>query len=361
VKKRSSTRGVEMTSIELVQVSDAYRPNGLPSKGNFDSVEVIETTKPEIGVSGFVKTRESVQKPELNGSYDTPIIASAPNFHKERGAFVSDDIFLKLIRSDYAKWLMGRHPWAYLLLNLIALRACRNLNNPDGLKIGEAFIGDHESIGATRGQYRHAITILERERAIEKVETCRNRKKATTGTTTVGTKVKLLDSRIWDINPDSNNHRNNHPTTTEQPPNNQEQEELVSISSISHTTMSPSQAQSTKVVERIFFDWNEMKLKGIEQSDIDSWKNTFSLVDVPEYLKFIETDIGAKPTKYKKRKQILRTVIIYFQNRNENLKAKKANPGFQQAKPESHHNKPFNKDERPVQYKNRFDFSGEKK
>lgn len=132
--------------------------------------------------------------------------------------------FLKLIRSDYTQWLMKKYPWAYLLLNLIALRACRSLPNSDGLKIGEALIGDHESIGATRGQYRHALTVLEKERAIEIIETCRNRKKATTGTTTIGTKVKLLDRRVWNINSECNNHRNNHPTTTEQPPNNQEEE-----------------------------------------------------------------------------------------------------------------------------------------
>ncbi len=58
------------------------------------------------------------------------------------------------------------------------------------------------------------------------LETCRSRKKATTGTTTVGTKVKILNSVIWDLNLNVNDHRNNHSTTTEQPPNNQQPQPL---------------------------------------------------------------------------------------------------------------------------------------
>jgi hypothetical protein len=91
--------------------------------------------------------------------------------------------------------------------------------------MGEALIGDYQSAGIqTRGEYRHALDILILNKILIKVETCRNRKKATTGTTTTGTKVRLLDSTICDINLEDNNHRNNHRTTTEQPPNNHEEE-----------------------------------------------------------------------------------------------------------------------------------------
>lgn len=141
--------------------------------------------------------------------------------------------FIKLIDSDESDWLQKNHPSAFLLLCLIARRARRIAGHIDGLEIGEAHIGDYQSAGIqTRGQYRQALKILASLNFIKISETCRNRKKATTGTTTVGTKVKLLDSRIWDINPEINNHRVNHPTTTEQPrtrKNKKEKEEIEKI------------------------------------------------------------------------------------------------------------------------------------
>lgn len=132
--------------------------------------------------------------------------------------------FIKYIPSERSSWLRSKHPFAFLLLNLIAERVRCTPGDPSGLLVGECFIGDHDSIGATRGQYRHALKVLESIATIKKVETCRNRKKTTTGTTTVGTKVKLLNSDIWELNYLDNDHPNDHPTTTEQPPNNHEQE-----------------------------------------------------------------------------------------------------------------------------------------
>jgi len=98
-----------MTNVLFKHISNIATPNSLPSKVNFDSVETIETTKPEIGVSGFVKTREPARKPELNGSLDTPIIAIAPNFHKERGTLVSQDGFIML-----PKVLLNSENWRNL-------------------------------------------------------------------------------------------------------------------------------------------------------------------------------------------------------------------------------------------------------
>ena len=121
--------------------------------------------------------------------------------------------------------------------------------------------------------------------------------------------------------------------------------------------MSDSQTHQTKVTEKIFFDWQEMKIKGIDSSDLETWKATFTHVDVPEYLKFIEQDIGAKPTKYKKRKQIVKTILIYFQNKNENNARFQKTAKQQYQKPESLHNKPFNKDTSPKKYNNTYDFS----
>jgi hypothetical protein len=133
--------------------------------------------------------------------------------------------YIQLARSEKVEWLLATHPNAFLLLTLIALRARRTRNSPDGLEIGECHIGDYEKAGIeSREKYRNALELLEKLGTIKKVETCRTRKKATSGTTTKGTKVKLLNSEFYDINMEIDNHQSNHRATTEQPPSNHEQE-----------------------------------------------------------------------------------------------------------------------------------------
>ncbi len=101
--------------------------------------------------------------------------------------------------------------------------------------------------------------------------------------------------------------------------------------------MSDSQARPTKVKERIYFDWDKNTLQGIEQSDIEAWIKIFPHVDVINYLKFIESDIGLKPARYKRRKRIELTVRKYFENQNEYQNAKKINQKNTQQKPVTQH------------------------
>jgi len=138
----------------------------------------------------------------------------------------SEEGFIKLRRGERTLWLLANHPNAYLLITLISLRARRTSGSPDGLEIGECFIGDFENAGIkSRQQYRTALKTLEDLLTIKKVETCRTRKKSTNGTTTEGTKVILLNSEFYDINKEAVNHPANHCPTTDQPPTNHEQEQ----------------------------------------------------------------------------------------------------------------------------------------
>lgn len=132
--------------------------------------------------------------------------------------------FLKYIPSTEALWLKQNHPWAFLLLTTIAERARRIPNLPDGLNIGEAHIGDHNAFGSTRQQYRTALKVLTDRLHVKTIESCRTRQKSTTGSTTIGTKVKLLSSSVYDINLEVDNQQSNHRPTTDQPPTNHEQE-----------------------------------------------------------------------------------------------------------------------------------------
>src|SRR5271154_4391754 len=126
--------------------------------------------------------------------------------------------FIKFLPdSEEVDYLMENHPNAFLLLCLIARRARRIPALPDGMEIGECHIGDYKKCGIeTEMKYRTAKKILEMRNHIRIILTCRSRQKSTTGVTTVGTKVKLLKSDIWDINLESDNDRSNDRATTEQ-------------------------------------------------------------------------------------------------------------------------------------------------
>jgi len=146
---------------------------------------------------------------------------------------MSNERFIKFIPSEESDYLQENHPNAFLLLCLIARRARRTSGNPDGLEIGEAHIGDYKKSGIeTRDKYRTALDVLIRRSHIDITETCRTRKicptKTPTGSTTIGTKIKLLRSDVWDINSEVINQQNPHPiphrTPTEPPPNPHEQE-----------------------------------------------------------------------------------------------------------------------------------------
>lgn len=128
--------------------------------------------------------------------------------------------FLKFIPSSEAMWLLKKKGHAYRLLTIIAESARRYDGDPDGLKIGECFIGGHENYDMSEQNYRTAKEILVKRQHIEIVETCRTRKKSTTGVTTVGTKVRLLSTNVWDINTDTGNDQSNECPTTDQRPTN---------------------------------------------------------------------------------------------------------------------------------------------
>lgn len=144
--------------------------------------------------------------------------------------------FIQRKRSETASWLRSKYPWAYLLLDLIAERARRTHECSGNLKIGEAYIGDYEAIGATRQQYRTALKILRKHFFIEIILTQKMKKsttKSTTIITTNGTIVKLLDNDVWDINPQKEKQSTTTTSTTiatiEQPPSNHKQERKKEI------------------------------------------------------------------------------------------------------------------------------------
>ena len=100
--------------------------------------------------------------------------------------------FIKLMKNKDTIELSTRAPNAFLLLTQIALRAKRtNGFNVSGLTIGQALVGDYKSIGLTEQRYRTAKAQL------------RTWGFATFKGTNKGTIATLINSRLFDINEES--------------------------------------------------------------------------------------------------------------------------------------------------------------
>lgn len=222
--------------------------------------------------------------------------------------------FIKYFPNEKAHWLLENHPNAFLLLTLIAQRARRSNKDADGFEIGWALIGDHEKAGLTRQQYRTALDVLVEHQFIEII--CRGWKdktatiestikttikatiKATIKKRAEGTIVKLIDSSIWDINPENKKIEATIESTTksffEQPKINHKQE---SEEAFSLEKESDKEKEASKVVAiRSLFDEkseesNEdafvfVKAHNLKISDyslnrwVDKWQNDYVLAQL---------------------------------------------------------------------------------
>lgn len=117
---------------------------------------------------------------------------------------------MKLMRSEATESLM-RKPAAFLLMSVIAYRAKRTDDfNIDGLKIGEAFIGDYRNFNITEAAYRNAKEQLVRHGLIS------------TRATNKGTVATVLNSEIYDLNIFDSDRQNDTPTTGKQRASNEQ-------------------------------------------------------------------------------------------------------------------------------------------
>lgn len=178
--------------------------------------------------------------------------------------------FLKFIPSEEAKWLLKKKGHAFRLLTIIAEAARRYEGDPDGLKIGECYIGGYENYDMSQQNYRTAKALLVKRQHIEIIETCRSRKKSTTGVTTVGTKVKLLSSTVWDINLEEGNDRSNDCLTTDQRPTNDKQEGIrkIRMKKKGHPSIPSKPLESQKRDEVMIDDFSSEKGKEGERIEV---------------------------------------------------------------------------------------------
>jgi len=146
--------------------------------------------------------------------------------------------FIKFIPSPEADHLRANHPWAFLLLNLIASRVRRTPSLVLGLEVSQAYVGDSKAIGATRSQYRYALKVLEKICAIQISKThksnqfttnritknLKNNQFTTNQMTKPGTVVTLLNSVYYDVNLYDENTGCDQSTTNQRPINDHKQD-----------------------------------------------------------------------------------------------------------------------------------------
>lgn len=102
-----------------------------------------------------------------------------------------NDTFIKFNRNSESFWkLVQKRHSAFILLCIIAQRARRFFDENTGLETGESWIGDFEKYNSTRSKYRTDLKWLVKFGFI------------TTRKHDRGTAAKLIDSTIFDINPE---------------------------------------------------------------------------------------------------------------------------------------------------------------
>ena len=116
------------------------------TKEDFDNVNSADA-KPTVGTVGLAEISGSRHETE-DGDSDTANLIDDSKFHKRRRTSVSKRKFIQYCPCDDSFTLRMKHPFAFLLLTLIAERARRTYKIYDGLDVGEAYIGDHQTIGA---------------------------------------------------------------------------------------------------------------------------------------------------------------------------------------------------------------------
>lgn len=166
--------------------------------------------------------------------------------------------FIKLNRTKELEELL-KHPNEWVLLTLIAYRAARTENRYEKLSPGQAKIGDYKNYGMSLQNYRTAKRNLEEWRLV------------TFKPTNKGTIATLLDSSIYDINPQTAQQTSEH-STNKQPTNkvttnkNDKKEKNKKKPSLSlkerelqfYNELIPYATKYTKEMVRDFYDyWRE--------------------------------------------------------------------------------------------------------
>jgi len=156
--------------------------------------------------------------------------------------------FIKMQRSPDVDKLL-RHPLEFVLLSQIAKRARRSDDdtNIDNLKPGQALIGDYQSLGMSRQQYRRCLTNLQTWRQV------------TIQPTNKGTIATIINTSVFDINIILNQPTNTHPTNQPTNPEPTTNKNSKKIKKVKKKDIAPKKGakwqESTPMDLKQFIEW----------------------------------------------------------------------------------------------------------
>lgn len=232
--------------------------------------------------------------------------------------------FIQLSRSEEAIFLATKYPNAFLLLTHIAFRARRYSGGPDGLLPGQCHIGDFKECGIeSEKKYRTAKEILKKRGHLLICETCRTRKKGATGSTTIGTLVKLISTSVYDINLVPCGDPMGDRGATEGRPEGDELIKKECNKDKKEQHKARSSASPTAKQKDFYFDHEEKKFVGITDQDVKEWRETYTFIDLHAETLKAKNWLLSNPSKAKK--QLWRKFLTgWFNRSNESAQNKKA-------------------------------------
>lgn len=237
--------------------------------------------------------------------------------------------FIKFIPSEESFWLIHNKPNAFRLLTHIANTARRFNGHPDGLTLGQCHLQHWIKYDLTEREYRTAKEILIKRKHIIIIETNRTRKKSTTGTTTSSTLVQLLESGVWDINPEIIDDRKDDRTTTDRRLTDDKQERRrIDISNdISNEgnalRAGTHPASPIRAKDLLIFNFETWEFEGITEKDIADWRVMYPHIDITvETLKAAQW-LKNNPSRNNK-KHWRKYITGWFGRANDTIENKKA-------------------------------------
>lgn len=186
--------------------------------------------------------------------------------------------------SQVFDYLIKKRHSAFVLLFLIARRAKRTLDHPDkSLEIGECYIGDYDTYGATEQIYKTDKALLKSTNQI------------TTRATNRGTIAKLVDISLFDINEEKSTNKSTNELSDYQRATN---EQLTTNNNVKNEKNDNTYKKRTYLLN-------------IPSNDIEEFKSTFNLT--LEEIKKKGTELydycESKDKDYKNHKALLRTAL----------------------------------------------------
>lgn len=228
-----------------------------------------EKEKPEPRSSGSKTALTESIVPSIIADPDLP--ARDKQSFSIGAAMSANNGYVKLMRR--ALDLLEEDPQAFLLISLIALRARwkEKAFNRNGLKIGQALIGDHNTVGLTRQQYRLVMRRLT------------HGKIATFQGTNKGTIATILDSTIYDINspsvepssePTKNQQRTNQEPLTKKVRKKERKEKEKRKEP--QAALSPS--EDARRLASVFFQSIKSWLPSLKDPNMPKWQREIDLM-----------------------------------------------------------------------------------